>query len=406
MKRNLVLLFALCSALSLKAQTTVEYNVILRSNATTTTMWDGNVLTAYGMAPDLSTMATVPAFTIHCFEGDTVVITARNVSQGDHHTVHLHGLDVDTRNDGDPMTSFWLEHMQDTTYTFVAAHAGTYFYHCHVGDVLHVQMGMYGLVIVHAAGGANTAWTGGPMFNKEYAWLTSEMDEYWHDSIPEHDPLTDTLHIPPYEPDYFLVNGKSETQLAGDTSIAIVGQVNEKIYVRLANIGFNDNVFVFPSSLNAKVIDSDGRPLPSQFDLDTIVVSPGERFGVMLTPSAETVTSVAVHYIDMNTGLDLSVQQVPVTIDGFINVESVSSGDYLTVFPQPASDKATIAWYGESFKPNAVVCRNALGQTIMDFTPDSDQNYLLIDISTLPVGVYLITASDGTRNVSRRLLVD
>jgi FtsP/CotA-like multicopper oxidase with cupredoxin domain len=217
MKQFAFVCLALGYAVALQAQTTVNYNVILRSNATTVTMWDGNVLTAFGMAPSISTMATVPAFTIHCNEGDTVVLNARNVSQGEHHTVHPHGLDVDTRNDGDPATSFWLEHMQDTTYTFIAKHAGTYLYHCHVGDVLHVQMGMYGLVIVHAAGGAVTAWTGGPAFNREYAWLCSEMDEYWHDSIPEHDPLTDTLHIPPYEPDYFLINGKSETQLASDT---------------------------------------------------------------------------------------------------------------------------------------------------------------------------------------------
>ncbi len=116
----------------------------------------------------------------------------------------MHGLDVDTRNDGDPSTSFWLGHLQDTTYSFKSKKTQeTYLYHCHVADVSHVQMGMYGMIVVRSAGGVKTAWTGGPSFNKDYKWLMSEVDSVWHFHIPKHDTLADTVNIPKYIPNYF-----------------------------------------------------------------------------------------------------------------------------------------------------------------------------------------------------------
>jgi hypothetical protein len=102
------------------AQNTIIYNCILRSNAQKDTMCDGRVLPIFGITSKLSEQAKIPAKILYCNEGDSVVLNTKSISQGEHHTIHLHGLDVDTRNDGDPSTSFWLTHMQDTTYSFKA----------------------------------------------------------------------------------------------------------------------------------------------------------------------------------------------------------------------------------------------------------------------------------------------
>lgn len=334
----------LCITFSAQAQQTLYYDAILRSNVGTDTMWDGNTMRIYGITPLLSSPVVLPSRTIWCNEGDSVVINARSISQGEHHTIHLHGLDVDTRNDGDPATSFWLEHMQDTTYSFKATNAGTYLYHCHVGDVVHVQMGMYGLIVVRAANGTNNAWTGGPFFSKQYKWLMSEIDEQWHDSIPVHDDSLDQIMLPPYLPDYFLINGLAQQELNSD-SVKITGQVNEPIYVRLANIGFYNNRVIFPASLNAMVVDSDGRPLPNTVSTDTVMVMPGERYGVMLSPSVQFTGTVTVEYMNMNTDSIWQTEYPPVVISGYYGVEEIQDGGAVSVFPNPASSVV----YAESF---------------------------------------------------------
>lgn len=320
------------------------YTVVLRSNSGLfDTLWDGQEMRIYGFSNSLSTFPTLPAQTLYANEGDTVHVHAYAISQGEHHTIHLHGLDVNTQNDGDPSTSFFLAHGEDTTYTFIAQHAGTYLYHCHVSDVTHVQLGMYGLVVVKAANGANTAWTGGPAFNKYYNWITSEVDKGWHDTIPFHDIQMDTTHIPPYHPNYFLVNGKSHQQQWGNDSTFISGAQNDHIYLRIGNIGFFNNIVIFPSFLHALIIDSDGRPLPSSFSSDTLNIAPGERYGVMLNPDTQLSDSITIQYASMNTGVVWGIERVPVKIQFYTgNHGEVDVSPHLLLYPNPAADKIYI----------------------------------------------------------------
>ncbi|MFN5460087.1 MAG: multicopper oxidase domain-containing protein [Bacteroidota bacterium] len=342
MKKLFFAILIFLGVASSDAQITKTFNVVLRSNFGTDTMWDGLDVPIYSMNHSLSAEPKIPARVIYCNEGDSVVLNALSLAQGEHHTIHLHGLDVDTRNDGDPMTSFWLEHLQDTTYSFKATHAGTYLYHCHVADVVHVQMGMYGLVVVKSANGVNTAWTGGPAFDKEVHWLTSELDSSWHFNVPTHDPATDTVNIPPYVPTYFLVNGKSEWQLHNNDSVSIKGLVGQKIYLRLANIGFYNNKVVFPSHLSAVVIDSDGRPLPNPINGDTVYVQPGERYGVMLSPSQEIIDSIPIHFQNMNTGLTENTQWAPLQIQSSVSTNSFNFNSDIKIYPNPFSNRLVI----------------------------------------------------------------
>jgi plastocyanin len=321
------------------AQVTRKIDVYLRSNVGIDTMWDGTKLRVFGMPWMLAADPDIPAPTIYCNEGDTVILNARSISQEDHHTIHLHGLDVDTRNDGDPATSFSLTHMQDTTYTFVAHHAGTYIYHCHEMDVVHVQMGMYGLIVVRAKDDPNNAWTGGPHFDRSFEWLTSEIDSAWHTNIPKPDHKADTIHVPLYKPSYFLINGKSEAQLSNQKLVNIVGMLGETLYVRIANIGFFNNRVIFPSWMKARKIDSDGRPLPDAIEGDTVDVAPGERYGVLLSASELRSDSVRIEYVNMNTGAVWNTQRVSISINTLAVRNARASGVALSVYPNPASNE-------------------------------------------------------------------
>jgi hypothetical protein len=371
------------------AQDTINYTAILRSNIGTDTMWDGVTMRIFGITPSLMAPVIAPGRILYCNEGDSVIITARSISQNEHHTLHLHGLDVDTRNDGDPATSFYLSHMQDTTYSFRATHAGTYLYHCHVADVVHVQMGMYGMIVVKAANGINTAWTGGPAFSQDYKWLMAEYDRSWHDSIPYHDPNMDTVRIPAYYPDYFLINGHSQQELLTDDSTRIAGSVNEPIYLRLANIGYCNNKIIFPASLNAQIIDSDGRPLPNAVASDTVNVAPGERYGVMLMPSIEFNGTIEVRYESMNTGLTFQSEFPPVDITGYFGFQEMANNNSLTVYPNPARDNFRIS-FEEALQEDAQIeLLDAAGRCILTSTIPAGTTNQQIEPET-PTGIYFI----------------
>jgi manganese oxidase len=384
---------------SIFAQSTKYFNIYLRSNFGSDTMWDGTEVPIYSINKSLSAEPSTPARVLYCNEGDSVVLNVLSIAQGEHHTIHLHGLDVDTRNDGDPMTSFWLEHMQDTTYSFKATHAGTYIYHCHVADVVHVQMGMYGLIVVKAANGANTAWTGGPSFDHDVHWLTSELDSSWHFNIPQHNSLVDTVNIPPYKPSYFLVNGKSEWQLDNNDSVRIRGMAGEKIYVRLANIGFYNNVVVFPSSVGAQIIDSDGRSLANAVASDTVYVQPGERFGVMLSPTSEMSDSIPIHFVNMNTGVTENTQWAPLIINDGVGTHQKMIENELRIFPNPSDDKIFIENCSGLFIEGFSII-NSEGKKLKS----ENKSVMSVDVQDLQPGFYIVELRTARGNFHCRFI--
>ncbi|MHC5035610.1 MAG: multicopper oxidase domain-containing protein, partial [Planctomycetota bacterium] len=126
--------------------------------------------------------AQFPAPIIYSAVGDVVEIrlknlgvTAQPTAPNDPHSIHLHGLDVDAANDGVPETSLGAvpanlcadgntDAMTGTcsnnggpapgagnviVYMYAAEHAGTYMYHCHQEADIHVNMGMFGALVVY-----------------------------------------------------------------------------------------------------------------------------------------------------------------------------------------------------------------------------------------------------------------
>jgi len=115
------------------------------------------------------------------------------------HTIHWHGLEPDPRNDGVGHTSF--EVTGSYTYQWApdtgipgssnAGSAGTYFYHCHVNTPLHVQMGMFGPLVVDPVvhpdfpvepGVTRRSFVDGPEYDIETETLLVpySLDARWH----------------------------------------------------------------------------------------------------------------------------------------------------------------------------------------------------------------------------------
>lgn len=360
-------------------------------------LWDGNSIRYYGFANGYLTPPQFPAPILYANEGDSVIVNVRNQSQGAHHTIHWHGLDVDQANDGVPHLSFSLYHEQDTFYAFRVPHAGTFLYHCHVASIVHVQMGMYGNFIVRPADGSNRFWTGGPAFDKDINWMVSDFDKSWHDTIPVHSTMDSAwavFPIPPYIPDYFLINGKAEQQLA-DPGTAIEARREEKVNLRVSDMGFLQVFLRIPAALNPTVMVSDGRPLPTPFSGDTLRILPGERYEIQLEAFSEFQDSIEVTWLDMNNDSLWGTQYVPVTIMGHIGVEEpVQPEGFLSVSPNPGNGYCYLNWSLPEPAQGTLQVVDMQGKTLQ-----SDSQWFTIrggkslDLSGLPAGTYFVRCS-------------
>ena len=352
-------------------------------------LWDGTETMLMGYTELLGGSINLPSPILTFTEGDSVKLILSNFSQGPPHTIHLHGLDVNQQNDGVPHLSFEVEHLEEGDYYFKAPHAGTYLYHCHVVSSLHVQAGMYGLIIVKPADESKTTWTGGYAYHREFSWLLSELDIHWHhDTIINHphDPLAMNHTILDYNPQYFLVNGKSEQQLNHET-INVTGHANESIYIRLANVGYFGNRIIFPSGLNAKIISSDGRPFSMNEFSDTIEVMPGERYGVLLNPTSELSGLITVKYFNLNTpNVTDNTQHISAIINGVLELNNGDTMETIRVYPNPAHQTVHLEFENKTVENIEIY--NILGEII--FSCDDTQTKLDINVTQWSNGEYLI----------------
>lgn len=322
----------------------IDYTkLIIGRNTGTHTFHDGEQTRIFGFTETLSAPTRIPGPTIYVNSGDSVKIDFWNMSQGAPHTIHLHGLDVDQQNDGVGMLSFEVIHDTHGYYYFKAPHPGTYLYHCHVGSTVHLQAGMYGLVIVRPNSG-NTLlnWDGGETYDREFSLLASEVDTVWHnDTIldHEHDSLM-PLYVPStFKPQYFLINGMSGSQLTNPLNYLFTLK-DEKVYMRLANIGYYGVRYIFPTVLDARTVSSDGRPLPMEVLNDTIEVLPGERYETFLQMGTDQFYPFVVEHFNLNTQVIESTQTMIFQTSSAFLAEN--KGNKIEIYPNPSNGVFTI----------------------------------------------------------------
>jgi len=90
----------------------------------------------------------VPGPELRVHEGEWVKVRFTNRTEL-LHTIHWHGVDLQYENDGVPYVT-QQPAMPGATfeYVFQAIPAGTRFYHCHFGTLLHMQHAMHGALVI------------------------------------------------------------------------------------------------------------------------------------------------------------------------------------------------------------------------------------------------------------------
>lgn len=227
---------------------------------------DGVTVTAWAFN------GTVPGPLLRVKEGDRVRVHFTN-SHHQPHTIHWHGIYTDQAHDGVPHTSLAVMPGETYVYEFVAESAGTYMYHCHVDSYRHIDMGMYGALVIEPQDGKT--------WDREYTFILDD----WDSAV---DPLS-----PRYEPehDHFLVNGKAFPQLP-----TLPLKVGETTRVRLINAGYS-NVAMHLHGPHFQVVATDGRPLPQPYEKDTLDIAPGERYEIEIRPTKAGMYPFHAHNI-------------------------------------------------------------------------------------------------------------
>src|SRR5438874_503741 len=137
------------------------------------------VLTTHEIVPRITYHAyayngTVPGPEIRVREGDWIKVNFTNKTH-DFHTIHWHGIMLPCEMDGVPFgTQYPVGFNQTFQYLFRAQPAGTHFYHCHNMTPLHIQVGMYGALIIENAG-KDPIKSAFP-YEREYTLVLSEID--------------------------------------------------------------------------------------------------------------------------------------------------------------------------------------------------------------------------------------
>jgi FtsP/CotA-like multicopper oxidase with cupredoxin domain len=225
----------------------------------------------------------------------------------DSHTLHWHGF----RNaipyyDGVPETSISVPIGRDFTYVYRPLDAGTYMYHCHFEDVEHVTMGMTGIIFVRPEGHPKWAYDDPTTeFVREYAILLTEFDlaGHWNDAHIQTSDWTS------YKPNVWLMNGRAYPDtLAPNSSRSETGDMDvpaephlqyqpnsskikaapgEKVLIRLANLGFQEQTLTMPG-VPLVTVGSDARLLgvEQRTTSDTVVLGPGESRDILITAPA------------------------------------------------------------------------------------------------------------------------
>jgi len=180
--------------------------------------------------------AQIPGPMIYARVGDIIQVNFKNLgtknptAPNDPHTIHMHGIDATTANDGVPETSVaavpanavdpvLLTPIEGAgnviVYKLTSPVPGTYLYHCHQEPDIHVQMGMYGAMVFYNV--ADPAASVGPgqglggtyagfKYDKDYVLELTDIDVPMHAS----EAGTGPLHNPvDFLPSYWTISGLS-----------------------------------------------------------------------------------------------------------------------------------------------------------------------------------------------------
>jgi len=266
---------------------------------------------AGGMGGGMGGGSVFPSPAIRVTQGQIVHTVLYNSGMMWLHTIHHHGIEPSSENDGVGHYSFDVQGTY--TYQWLASNAGTYFYHCHTNTVLHAEMGMYGALIIDPPEGPGTAFENGPSYDVEAIWAVDEIDSSWHNLSWAAGSCGGDVGLNYLNPDYFIISGVDGDRSALTANgVAVNMNVGQRLLVRYICAGYLPQTIRF-GGLEAEVIATDGRPIPS-ITVTELDASAAERYDCIIEPTRTGRYTVEIDIKDWVTGQVLGTARTRIKV--------------------------------------------------------------------------------------------
>lgn len=217
---------------------------------------------------------TIPGPLLDAKVGDRLIVHFKN-SLPEPTTIHWHGIRLPATMDGSLAMQQPIPPGGTFRYEFTLKDAGLFWYHPHIRSDIQVQKGLYGVIRVR--GDAAAAAAAEPAnVDDERILVLDDVRLKPDGTLSEY--LDDTSKMMGRTGNTLLVNGVSSAKAmipvhAGAlTRFRIVNVANGRFF----NLRIPGHVW--------RIVGTDGGLLPKPYDAERLLVSPGERYDVMLIP--------------------------------------------------------------------------------------------------------------------------
>lgn len=296
--------------------------VTLVATAATTVYADGRAtdVLAYRDGAIDGSEATVPGPMIEATQGNRLIVHFRNELTDRESSVHWHGLRLPIEMDGVNAVAAGASF----DYDFTLLDAGWFWYHPHIETDEQIELGLQGQLRVRGANDPAIA------VERTFVFDDVDLDDRGQLRIePSHDDLAlgrrgDTL----------LVNGKPPGSI-----VASPGSVERWRLVNTSNGRFFD---LRLDGLPLRVIGWDGGLIPTPYDVNHLVIAPGERYDVVVAldrPRGSQLTLKTLEFERGHGGIDrgpLGLVRVDLDGDEIPRDEVPSVGPSMTRLPVTA----------------------------------------------------------------------
>lgn len=259
----------------------------------------------------------VPGPMFRVQENDWIKVNVTNNTE-EMHTIHWHGVDLIYTMDGVPMVNQDPIHPGETfVYRFQARPHGTRFYHCHFGTPLHIMAGLHGAFIIDSPNDpvrrdfpytrdytlalesfdiefarthmeevlAGMKRVNELMSQRRLSHITHAFFKQYEDFVKAIEegwrpPYTrGNAESPQFKPKFFGINGKAFPATMTDGHLKI--RKGEFIRIRLINGGFATH-HMHLHGHQFWIVAEDGNPLPYYRRANTVTVSPGKTWDIIV----------------------------------------------------------------------------------------------------------------------------
>jgi FtsP/CotA-like multicopper oxidase with cupredoxin domain len=228
---------------------------------------------------------TVPGPVVRAKAGDELIIHFRNELPADETTIHWHGLRLPPQFDGTPATQTPVYPGGEFEYRFTARDASTFWYHPHVRAYEQIERGLYAPMVV--TGGATPEVAADRIVVLDDVKL--DADGALNKDTTELDRMLGR------QGNVLLVNG----QRAPLALHVAAGSRERWRFVNAAN-GRYFNLRI--PGARFLVIGSDGGLLAQPYSAETLLVTPGERYDVLITFERNAGTRAALETVHYDRG--------------------------------------------------------------------------------------------------------